>query len=122
MACVWRVVVVSCCWLGWMGCESMVVGCCGLWCVGVGLQCIGKNYNPTISITNDGAKRSNFFKMYKNVHLGEMGVFVHLENGSMIFTDSYVRGVHLGEVQFCTSLRDVNGHQNVNVIWYINFS
>jgi hypothetical protein len=73
----------------------LVVGC-GVWVDGVGEY--GKNDGSTISTTYAGAIWPNFFKMVKNVHLGEMNVFVHLENVSMIYTDSYLGGVHLGEM------------------------
>jgi hypothetical protein len=36
--------------------------------------------------------------MYKNVNFGEMYIFVHLENVSMVFTKSYVGSVHLGKM------------------------
>ncbi len=64
------------------------------------LQCkyYGKNDNSTESITNAGAQRSYFFKMVRNVHLGELDIFVHLENVSIFLTDSYGRGIHLGEM------------------------
>ncbi len=32
------------------------------------------------------------------------GLFVHLENVSMILTDSYIGGVHLGEMDFFVHL------------------
>ncbi len=66
--------------------------------MGVGSQCIGKNDDSTVSITNAGAKRSYFFKMYKIVHFGKMYNFVHLENVNIIFTDSFVGVCHLGEM------------------------
>ncbi len=72
-------------------------GVCGLWHLGRWGIKINIDYS-TISITNAGAKRSYFLKTYKNVHLEEMDVFVYLENVSMIFTDSYKRGVHLGQM------------------------
>ena len=42
--------------------------------------------------------------MDKKVHFSEMDFFVHLENVSMIFTDSYIGGVHLGEMDFFVHL------------------
>ena len=82
----------------------MMVVDCGAWVRGCS---VGKNDNSTISITNAGAKRSYFFKMYKIVHFGKMYNFVHLENVSIFFTDSYVgvshhremnNFVHIGEM------------------------
>ncbi len=45
--------------------------------------------------------------MVENVHLGEMDVFVHLENVSMIFMDSYLGGVHLGEMDVFDHLSEM---------------
>jgi hypothetical protein len=47
-----------------------------------------------------------FFKMVKNINLGEMDVFVHLENVSMSFTDSYLGGIHLGEMDIFDHLSE----------------
>ena len=70
---------------------------CGLWLAGCGMW-TGGEFGSTILITNDGAKRFYFFKTYKIVHFGKMYNFVHLENVSMIFTDSSVGVCHLGEM------------------------
>ena len=48
--------------------------------------------------------RSYFFKMDKKIHFSEMDLFVHLENVSMIFTDSNMEGAHLGEMDFFVHL------------------
>jgi hypothetical protein len=84
--------------LGEMGLGEcgMMVGS-GLWCVG-GVSEYGKNDGSTHSTTYAGAIWPYFFKMVKNVHLGQMDIFLHLENLSMIFTDSYLGGVHLGDI------------------------
>jgi hypothetical protein len=42
--------------------------------------------------------------MDKKVHFSEMDFFVHLENVTMIFTDSYIGGVHLGEMNLFVHL------------------
>ncbi len=68
---------------------------------------LGKNNGSTISITNAGAKRSYFFKTYKIVHFGTMYNFVHIENVSMIFTDSSVGVCHLGEMYNFVRLREM---------------
>jgi hypothetical protein len=45
--------------------------------------------------------------MVKNVQLGEMDFFDHLENVSMKFTGSYVEGVHLGEMDVVVHLSEM---------------
>ena len=65
---------------------------------GCGVAIVGKNDSSTVSITIAGAKRPSFFKMYKIVHFGKMYNFVHLENVSIYFTDSYEGVCHLGEM------------------------
>ena len=45
--------------------------------------------------------------MVKYVQLSKMNVSVHLENVSMFFTDSYIRGVHLGEMVVFIHLSDM---------------
>ncbi len=79
---------------------------CGVWVDGVGEY--GKNDgSSTISTTYAGAIWPYFFKMVKKVHLGEMDVFVHLENVSMSLTDSYLGGVHLGEMDVFDHLSEM---------------
>ena len=84
---------------------GMMVGC-ELRCVG-GVGEYGKNDGSTIATTYAGAIWPYFFKMVKNVHLEEMDVFVHLENVSMIFMDSYLGGNHLGEMDILDHLSEV---------------
>ncbi len=45
--------------------------------------------------------------MVKNVHLGEMDVFDHLEDVSMNFTDSHLEGIHLGEMDVFDHLSEM---------------
>ncbi len=45
--------------------------------------------------------------MVKNVDLGEMDVFVHLENVRMILRDSQIGGVHLGEMDVFDHLSEM---------------
>ncbi len=78
---------------------------CGVWVDGVGED--GKNDRSTISTTCAGAIWPYFFKMVKNVHLGEMDLFVHLENDTMNFMDSYIGGVHLGEMDVFDHLSEM---------------
>ncbi len=49
-------------------------------------------------MTYAGPIWDHFFKMGKKVHIREMDFYAHLENVSMIFTDSYVGGVQIGEM------------------------
>ena len=79
--------------------DDVVVGC-GMW---VGRE-LAKNEGSTFAITNAGAKRSYFYKKDKKVNFTEMDFFVHLENVSMIFTDSCIEGVHLGDMDFFVHL------------------